>query len=236
MKRLLTMTAAALVVAAPLPAPGEEDAGAMVIRCGNAASGQVALTFDDGPTGEHTPKVLEVLRKHRIKAAFFVTGLGARQHPHLIRAIAAAGHLVGNHSFHHPKRASLRAWRKQILLTEKAIRNAGVVPSRFYRPPYGIVTPRIRRLCKRLGYHIVTWSLMAPDFRRRPRTAKEIELAVLRYTTAGGVVVLHDGGGDRKHTVEALPAIIRQLSRKHTLVRLDRLLGPGQRNRNRCGK
>ena len=84
MRRLLATTAAALTLTAPLTAPGQKDEGAMVIRCGDAATRMIALTFDDGPTQQHTPGVLKVLRKHNIKATFFVTGLGARQH-HKVR-------------------------------------------------------------------------------------------------------------------------------------------------------
>ena len=210
------------------------DSGALVVNCGDASTMQVALTFDDGPTAEYTPKVLEVLRRHKVKAAFFVTGLGARQYPQLIRAIAAQGHLVATHSFHHPRHASSRAGRKQILLTEKAIRRAGVVPSRYYRPPYGIVTDKIRQLCQRLRYHIVLYSFLSPDYRRPP--INELVAGVRRFTTPGGIVVMHDGGGDRSRTVEALPTIIKELSRRYKLVRLDELLGPYLSRRNRCKK
>ena len=224
----------ALVLAAsPLPALGQSPAPeAAVITCGDAATRQVALTFDDGPTREYTPKILKILRQHRVKATFFVIGWGANQHPQLVRAMVEQGHLVANHSFHHPRKASLRSWRKQILLTEKVIRKAGVVPSRYYRPPYGIVTPGIRRLCKRLGYHIVLYSLLSPDYRRPP--VFEIVAGVTRFTTPGGIVVLHDGGGDRSRTVKALPAMIKALSKKYKLVRLDRLLGPRLSRINRC--
>lgn len=233
MSRLLCML---LVLAAfPKTALSQRSGpGALVVRCGDPSTKQVALTFDDGPTLEYTPRVLKILRQHRVKAAFFVTGLGARQYPHLVRAISEQGHLVANHSFHHPRQASLRAWRKQILLTEKAIRRAGVVPSRYYRPPYGIVTDGIRHLCQRLRYHILLYTFLSPDFRRPP--VNELVAGIKRFTTAGGIIVMHDGGGDRSRTVEALPAIIKALRRRYRLVRLDELLGPGLSRINRCKK
>jgi peptidoglycan/xylan/chitin deacetylase (PgdA/CDA1 family) len=200
-------------------------ARAQSIYCGPPAQPRVALTFDDGPNPIYTSKVLAMLRRHRVRATFFVTGRAAWRWASLVRSMYADGHLVANHSWDHPKSGTEEQWRRQILDTEAAILAAGVPPARLFRPPYGKVTPAVRRACAALGYDVVLYTLLSPDY-RRPGKAPLVA-AVLNRATPGGIIVMHDGGGNRAQTAAALPAIISGLTRRKGLqiVRLDVLLG-----------
>jgi peptidoglycan/xylan/chitin deacetylase (PgdA/CDA1 family) len=192
------------------------------VRCGDPRAGpRVALTFDDGPS-RFTPKLLDVLRRERVPATFFVLGRLVRRHPALVRRIHAEGHLVANHSFDHPKRASIEAWRRQIQRTEELIRAAGVPVARFFRPPHGVVRPALLRLCHELGYTVVLYTLLSSDWELPG--VKALVSQVLHRVAPGSIVVLHDAGGNRQQTLDALPDIIRGLRRKGFA-----LLGPTPR-------
>ena len=205
----------------PAAAPPPPTVG---IRCGSPERRAIALTFDDGPTTRFTPRVLAVLRQHRVPATFFVLGRLAHRYPQIIRTIFEQGHLVANHSWDHPRHGTREAWRRQVLRTEAAIHAAGGTPARYFRPPHGLVTPRLRSVCQELGYTIVLYTLLATDW-QQPNAAALARLVRSRVAS-GGIVVLHDAGGDRTQTLEALPAIVRTLRELgFELVRLDDLLG-----------
>lgn len=221
----------AIVLAAPAPeaAPknenGAESRKVLALRCGSPTKQAVALTFDDGPTHQFTPKILSILRQHHVKATFFVLGQLAWRHADLLREIDKEGHLLAIHSWDHPRRASLEEWRTQLRRTKEAITRAGLTPSNYFRPPHGTVTPAVHQACAEQNLIIVLYTLLSSDW-TRPGSAALIK-QVLGTMAPGGIVVLHDGGGDRKQTVEALPEIIRGLRRKGLEpVRLDELLGP----------
>ena len=211
----LSMTAEA----AP-PAGGE----ALVLRCASPSRQQVALTFDDGPTGKFTPKVLAILKQHKVRATFFVLGGMAKRNPSLLRQIRDEGHLVASHSYSHPKRGSVETWRDELTRTDEAIRAAGVTPAPYFRPPHGTVTQAVRQVCSELHQTIILYTLLSSDWTRPGKDA--LVRQVVGTLAPGGVVVLHDGGGERGQTVAALPAIIEGLRKKGLEpVRLDELLG-----------
>jgi peptidoglycan/xylan/chitin deacetylase (PgdA/CDA1 family) len=213
---------------APEAGTKRDAAEALVLRCGKPGDPRVALTFDDGPTRRFTPRVLDILRRHKVKAAFFVLGQSARREPELLRRVAAEGHLLANHSWDHPKRAGLEEWRGQIGRTREAITQAGVAASPYFRPPHGTVTAATRTACAERRYTIILYTLLSSDW-TRPGAAV-LTRQVTRGLGSGGIVVLHDGGGERSQTVEALPDIIRGLrARGLEPVRLDELLGPSPR-------
>ncbi len=205
---------------------------APIVRCAPPSSRQVALTFDDGPyrSRRQTERVLEILARKRVKATFFILGRLARRYPKLLQRIHREGHLLASHSWDHPKRQSRKGWISQLRRTEAAVRRAGVPLSRYYRPPHGIVNTLVRKICADLGYTIALYTLLSSDWRR-----PGVDALVRQVTTRlhrGGIVVLHDGGGDRRQTIAALPAIIDGL-RKRGLepVRMDRLLASGVKRR-----
>lgn len=195
-----------------------------IIRRGPASSHRVALTFDDGPTPRTTPRILDILKQTGTKATFFMVGRMVRRHPDLALRVAREGHLLANHTWDHPKRGTTDDWRRQIHRTEMALYDLGLKPSRFFRPAHGIVNPRVTRACADLGYTIVLYTMLSSDWKRPG--AQALTKQVVWHAKPGSVVVLHDGGGDRSQTIEALPKIIEGLRlRGLEPVRLDRLLG-----------
>jgi peptidoglycan-N-acetylglucosamine deacetylase len=206
--------------AARLPAPEAQP-----IRCGPEDAKQVALTFDDGPTAHFTPQVLAILKQHKVKATFFVLGQQAHHSPDLVRRVVEEGHLLATHSYSHPKRLSLEKWREELQRTQQALLAARVQPSAFFRPPHGIINDAVKTACGERGLQIILYTLLSSDWQRPG--AEALVKQVVSRSAPGGIIVLHDGGGDRRQTVEALPAIIRGLRQRGLEpVRLDALLGP----------
>jgi peptidoglycan-N-acetylglucosamine deacetylase len=169
----------------------------------------VSYTFDDGPNPVDTPRLLAVLRAHRIRAVFCVQGNHAREYPALVRRIAAEGHLLCNHSLKHD---DLGAWpaeqiRADLLATNAAIRAA--VPRAhipYFRAPYGSwgATPTV---AASLGMQPLGWRVDIADW-DPPPSADELTRRLLDRVTPGAVVLMHDGGGDRSATVEAVARTI----------------------------
>jgi peptidoglycan/xylan/chitin deacetylase (PgdA/CDA1 family) len=178
-------------------------------------SSQLALTYDDGPNDPDTWKLLEVLSRRNVKATFFVLGRFVRQKPEIARALAAAGHVIGNHSWDHPRLifASNVELCRQVERTQTAIFDAcGVVPSLF-RPPYGGRRPGTLNTIRLQGLEPVMWNVTCYDW--QSRSADEVVAHARRQIRGGDVILLHDGdqrrmGADRTGTVEATDRLIAQ--------------------------
>jgi peptidoglycan/xylan/chitin deacetylase (PgdA/CDA1 family) len=191
---------------------------------GSATQRMVALTFDDGPSGR-TPAILRVLARHSAHATFFVVGRATHGMEPVLRHIAASGNELADHTYSHADLLALRTpGRTRELRWTRALvqRATGVLP-RFFRPPYGATGPAVNRLGRSLGLVPVLWSVDSRDW-QLPGT-KAIVRRVLANVRPGSIVLLHDGGGDRRETLRALPAILRALQRRHLqAVTLSRLL------------
>ena len=171
----------------------------------------LCLTFDDGPNPIDTPRLLAVLHRHRVPAVFFLLGHAALDHPELVRAIVADGHALGNHGMRHD---DLSHWPKErieaeLRATTEAIHSAtpGSVVG-YFRAPYGRWghSPEVAAA---LGLRPLGWRLAVADW-EPPGTPVLIE-RITSGVTPGAVVLLHDGGGDRRQTVEAVDAVIPRL-------------------------
>jgi cellulose synthase/poly-beta-1,6-N-acetylglucosamine synthase-like glycosyltransferase/peptidoglycan/xylan/chitin deacetylase (PgdA/CDA1 family) len=194
---------------------------------------RVALTFDDGPDPIWTPRIAATLRRLRAPATFFVVGSEVVRHPDVVRDLHRQGFELGNHTFTHADLAQLPGWERslQIHLTENAVVGAVGIRPRFVRPPYssvpGAVTESQLQAFEQLarsGYAVALSDLDGEDWRHPGIEA--IVRSSMPQGESGGVVLLHDGGGDRTQTVAALERLVPRLrARGFELVRLSELAG-----------
>ncbi|MFG1841027.1 polysaccharide deacetylase family protein [Micromonospora sp. NPDC049175] len=187
-----------------------------------SGSPRLALTFDDGPDPRYTPQVLALLREYDVHATFCVVGENAQNHPDLIQAIVNEGHTLCNHSWHHDVGLGARsadAIRADLLRTNEAIRaavpNAPIV---WYRQPGGAWTYPVVSVARQLGMTPLHWSVDPSDW-ELPGAAK-ITATVLTQAEPGSVVLLHDAGGNRQGTVDALRRILPDLTARFELEAL----------------
>lgn len=177
---------------------------------------KVALSFDDGPNSEITPRVLEILKHYGVKAAFFVCGANARRHPHLVRQINDEGHIVGNHTFSHSLFLTLSGLAfRETLKTQEILTDILGKDSRFFRPPHGLASPFFLKRLRRLGFKIIPFDVVAYDW-KRSTTAEKIIERVKKSVKDGSIIVLHDGDeikekAERMEVVKALPGVIESL-------------------------
>jgi cellulose synthase/poly-beta-1,6-N-acetylglucosamine synthase-like glycosyltransferase/peptidoglycan/xylan/chitin deacetylase (PgdA/CDA1 family) len=194
---------------------------------------KIALSFDDGPDPRWTPRIAATLRRLNVPATFFVVGSEVARHPDVVRALKAQGFELGNHTFTHADLATLPSWERtlQIGLTENALAGAVGLRPRLVRPPYSstpaAVTPRQYRALGELarhGYVIALSDFDGEDWRRRGVGA--IARAITPRGNEGGIVLLHDGGGDRSETITALERVVPKLrARGFEFVRVSELAG-----------
>lgn len=183
-----------------------------------AAGRRLALTYDDGPNPEETPRLLELLARHGATATFFLIGKWAEREPALIREIVAAGHAIGNHTFTHPTMPAHGAdrIRDELRRCREAVEASGeqfstVDGAAMMRPPYGRRRPGTLRTLREEGYVPVTWSITGYDWRAHT-TAKRITRRCLR-AQEGDIILLHDGAdtepaADRSRSIASTEALL----------------------------
>jgi peptidoglycan/xylan/chitin deacetylase (PgdA/CDA1 family) len=171
---------------------------------------RVALTFDDGPHPEHTPRILDVLRDAGVRATFFFQGSNAAQWPALVRRAHAEGHQIAAHGIDHvaaSKQSGAAATDNAVQCHALLCEISGTHLPRYYRPPYGDITFHALRALGRRGYRLAFWNYDSND--SHVTSASEIEKRVAATApNAGSIVLLHD---DYAHTVAALPQVIDTL-------------------------
>ena len=197
---------------------------------------EVAITFDDGPDPNYTPKLLDILKQKNAKAAFFLIGIPSENDPGLMRRIYDEGHEIGNHTLTHPDISEISPWRfmTEINVTERLFAAKLGVKPMFFRPPYSIdqepdTADEVKPLemVQDLGYITVGDKIDPDDWSLNPRySAQEIAQRVFDQLDRGNIILLHDGGGDRSHTVQALPLIIDGVrARGYKIVPVSELIG-----------
>lgn len=164
----------------------------------------MVLSFDDGPDPRYTPDILKTLRKHGVRAMFFVCGEMAVHHRDLLREMADGGHVVGNHSWSHPLITKLRPSRirDELGRTSDLIEKTLGAPPLWYRAPYGAWNKLSFEIGAELGMEPLAWTIDTLDW-RRPGSAVIVR-RVLDGREPGAVVLSHDAGGDRSQSVAAL--------------------------------
>lgn len=182
----------------------------------------VAFTFDDGPRPTTTPRLLQLLAEQKVPATFFVVGRMAGLYPKLVKAEVQAGHLVGNHTYHH---VDLRLLDADLMATEikacgEAVLAASGQTPRYFRPPGGDYDGEVTTIAAALGYTTVFWTSDPGDY-AEPSDKVLLE-RLTRTIKPGGVVLLHDGP---EVTLRVLPTIFEQLrAQDYEFVTVEELL------------
>ena len=194
---------------------------------------QVAITFDDGPDPQWTPKILDILKAANAKAAFFLVGVNAEKYPGLVRRIVNEGHEIGNHTYYHPNLAL--AWPEHVRLelnaTQLLLETITGRATTLFRPPYAADTQPSQiselmplQIAQELNYLVVLENIDPQDWAKPG--ADIIVQRVKQQRRDGSIILLHDAGGDRSQTVTALPRILDWLrTRGDSVVPLSTLLG-----------
>ncbi len=195
---------------------------------GPRAPRRLALTFDDGPDPEWTPRVLDLLGAAGVRATFFLIGERAARAPALVRRMIAEGHEVANHSWSHrnPWFCGPRATTDEIRRAHDTLADLTGAPPRHFRPPWGMVNAATFPVLNRLGERCVFWSIQPEG--QRPTPASEQVTYVLRRAHAGAIVDLHDAEGTREapaRLMTALPPLLAGLrTRRYDLTTVTTLL------------
>lgn len=215
-------TAVAPVIQQPEEGKVESAAVQEAVDCARVAC--LALTFDDGPHSEVTPRVLDALERYGAKATFFIIGSRAASHSDLVRLIHSKGHEIGNHTWSHRNLSKLSPQEVQdeVFLAQNAIASTGVPAPTLLRPPYGAVNSVA---LSHIPMSVIKWSVDPKDW--LSRDAEQIAAHVLAHARPGAIVDLHD---IYSATADAVEPILATLSQTYQLVTVSELLNlmPGQ--------
>lgn len=193
----------------PSPSPSEPP---ITFNSVHVDGPYIALTFDDGPHGTLTPKLLDLLAKHHLKATFFVVGQCVAEYPDIVKRAAREGHEIASHSWSHPNlgKMSDEAVRRELQKTDDAIVAAIGKRPTLLRPPYGSITARQKQwIHEEFGYRIIIWDVDPLDWKRPGPSV--VTSRILKETKAGSIVLAHD---IHAPTIEAMPATFDQLIEK----------------------
>ena len=177
---------------------------------------KIYLTFDDGPIPEVTEWVLELLKKHSIKATFFCIGDNIKKHPELFERVIREGHSIGNHTFNHIKGwdFSKEEYIENALLCEKEMIAKGfTLRPKIFRPPYGKIKPSQSKILRKMGYRIIMWDVLSVDYDKNVSPKQCLE-NIIKNTVSGSVIACHDSLKAFKNLEYALPRAIEYLKEK----------------------
>jgi peptidoglycan-N-acetylglucosamine deacetylase len=183
----------------------------------------IALTFDDGPAGSQTTQVLDILKANNVEAAFFCIGANIAGNEDVLKRIPEEGHIIGNHSFSHHHFFDLFSSRKMLdelqKMSEACYKVTGLMP-RFFRPPYGVTNPNLKKAILQAGFISVGWSIRSYDtvIKNEDRLSQKI----LNALRPGSILLLHDTS---RTTLAILPRLLKSIKEKgYSIVRLDKMI------------
>ncbi|UTN05370.1 polysaccharide deacetylase family protein [Flavobacterium bizetiae] len=183
---------------------------------------KIALTFDDGPS-TFTLEVLELLKKYDVKATFFCIGKNIEAHPEILKQIIADGHLVGNHSYSHSKFFDFYNAEKiqqEIQKTDELLEKYTSKKINFFRPPYGVTTPSIRRALEKTKHKVIGWNIRSLD--GGTKNQELIFNRIIKRVSPGGIVLLHDTAS---HSVLVLEQFLQFLKQNnYKVISIEELL------------
>ena len=187
----------------------------------------IALTYDDGPNDQFTPRLLELLAKHRVKATFFLIGEHVRRWPDIVREISKSGHTIGNHSDTHPDLSKLSAQQgsksveAELSACRKSIEDVLGSSGQWFRPPYGAASPEVSLVAQRMGLKTTNWSADGNDWDEPtpiPQVIAGKISAFIDSNQVGRIVLLHDGSPtldkDCSNSVEATRLLLEKYRNK----------------------
>jgi peptidoglycan/xylan/chitin deacetylase (PgdA/CDA1 family) len=172
----------------------------------------VAMTFDDGPHPELTPKLLDILKERNIRATFYVIGRNVEAYPEIARRIVEEGHEIANHTYSHPALSKIGASRvkRELDRTTEAIRNATGITPQTMRPPYGATNASLnRRIHQEFSMPVIMWSVDPQDWRYR--NAKRVSSHIISHAKSGDIILAHD---IHASTIAAMPPALDALLAK----------------------
>jgi peptidoglycan-N-acetylglucosamine deacetylase len=172
----------------------------------------IALTFDDGPWPETTEQILATLKQEHVKGTFYVIGQPLKSFPEIGKKVLADGHVIANHTLHHwYHRMSPLVAQREIEDTAKIIKEVLNVETAYFRPPGGVLTNGLVAYAHKHNQSVNMWSVDTGDSHPKRPSPEAMLKTVLAQATPGGIVLMHDGGGNHTNTAKALPQIIAKL-------------------------
>lgn len=210
---------------------------AVIVRKGTiyhvgASNKVVALTFDDGPSLEWTPRILDKLKESGVKATFFMIGEHVKKYPELAKRVAGEGHEIGNHTYDHHVLIyyKMDELQREIKDAEAIIRDITGRGTTLFRPPKAWLTAREKKKIEEMGYKIILWTLNSKDWVNFDD--KYIVRYIVHNVRPGDIILFHDGGGvftaeggSRKETVKTIPRLVEKLKdRGYKFVTITELL------------
>lgn len=196
------------------------------IYSGPKHSKKIALTFDDGPDQNFTIQVLDILKREKVPATFFVVGRMVNAYPEVLKRIDQEGHVIGNHTYSHPELPKLSQEKaiKQIEMTNQIIQQTIGKNPTLFRPPYGAFTKSLTNQVAKRNMKVVYWNVDTLDWNHR--TTEQVVATVKSKTQGGAIILQHSAGNDGlQASVNALPKIIAHYkSLGYEFVTIDKLL------------